>query len=174
MGSVYDREMQEKACRAIGVRRYDTEEGEKRMAFFDARQTQKDVVSPEVAECDMKLAELEQERQSAIFQIGQVYVENNDPKAAEGTPYEELRKEVARIEEETEALEKRKLAVQGLRKCEKCGNILVLESGFCNICGEKLGKLFVPTQENPHICSRCGEPYEEGMLFCTGCGNKLG
>lgn len=144
------------------------------MAFFDAKQTQTNTVSPEVAECDMQLMQLEQRRQSVIFQIGQTYAANNDSNAAAGTVYEGLLKEVEGIAVETEALEKRKLAVQGLRKCEKCGNILILESGFCNMCGEKLGKLFVPTEQNPHVCGKCGEPYEEGMMFCTECGNKLG
>lgn len=144
------------------------------MGFFDAKQTQANTVSPEVAECDRKLAELEQKRQDAIFRIGQLYVENNDAKSAEGTAYEPLVKEVQSITEESESLEKRKLALQGLRKCEACGNILVLESGFCNICGKKLDALFAPTQENPYICSKCGAPYEEGMLFCAECGNKLG
>ena len=28
--------------------------------------------------------------------------------------------------------------IQGLRQCEKCGNVLPVDSGFCNKCGDKL------------------------------------
>lgn len=65
------------------------------------------------------------------------------------------------------------MAYQGLRKCEKCGNVLMLDSAFCNKCGEKLETLFPPTEQNPHICGRCGTPYAEGAAFCANCGSKL-
>lgn len=143
------------------------------MGLFDARQEKNQVVPPEVADCDRQLAALAQRRGEVVVRIGQLYVENNDSKSAAGTIYEDPLKEVERITKETATLEKRKLALQGLRKCEKCGNVLVLDSAFCNKCGEKLEALFTPTQENPHICSKCGMPYAEGAAFCTGCGSKL-
>lgn len=108
-----------------------------------------------------------------IYQIGKLYVDNHDFSSAAETIYEALMQELKKNAEEVVNLEKRKLAVQNLRKCEKCGNILVLDSVFCNKCGEKLEELFVATEQNPNICTKCGAPYTAGDVFCTSCGNKL-
>ena len=143
------------------------------MGLFDSKQTSAPAQIPEVAECDRQLAMLEQKKKDIIYKIGQMYADNNDSKTAAGTVYEEFMKEIEKMAEEVIVLEKRKLAVQGLRKCEKCGNVLVLDSAFCNKCGEKLEPLFAATEQNPNICTKCGASYEEGAAFCTSCGNKL-
>ena len=139
------------------------------MGLFDSRQN----VSSEVTSYDKQLAVLAKKKDEIIFQIGKMYVENNDSKAVEGTIYEEKIKEIEKIEDDVIILEKRKLAAQGLRKCESCGNVLVLDSLFCNKCGDKLAPVFTATEENPYICSNCGASYEENALFCKSCGNKL-
>lgn len=143
------------------------------MGILDVKKAPTGNISPEVAECDRQIAVLEQRKKEVVANIGQLYVDANDVKSAAGTVYEEPLKEIKQIGEEIIVLEKRKLAVQGLRKCEKCGNILVLDSSFCNKCGEKLEALFIPTEQHPYICAKCGTPHEKGAAFCTGCGNKL-
>lgn len=141
------------------------------MALFEKRDTVN--VSPEVAECDRKLAELNQRRMEIVMQVGGMFLAENTVEGLEGSPYEENAKAVMVIDKEMEYQEKRKLALQGQRKCEKCGNILVLESVFCNKCGEKLNPLFAEETLNQRICPKCGGAYEEGAVFCTSCGNKL-
>ena len=144
------------------------------MAVFGAKNTnQMPNVAPEIVECDNRLAAVEKRKYEVIYAIGLQYVNNNDVQSATGTIYEECMKELKSLEEETIFLEKRKLAVQGLRKCEKCGNILVLDSAFCNKCGEKLGELFPAAQPVSNVCAQCGAPYEADAAFCTNCGNKL-
>lgn len=106
-----------------------------------------------------------------IYQNGLKYVENNTLKDAKDTPYEDELHELASIAKDMEMTQKRKLAVQGLRKCEKCGNILVIDSVFCNKCGERLEELQSEVMEN--ICPKCGATYEDGAVFCISCGNKL-
>ncbi len=140
------------------------------MALFEKKQAQ--TVSPEVAEYDKQIAQLAQRRVQLVLQVGQMFLDANKDLA--GSPYEENAKAIMTIDKETEFLEKRKLAVQGLRKCEKCGNILVLDSSFCNKCGEKLEPLFAEEMKKQNICPKCGSSYEEGAMFCTTCGNKLG
>jgi len=126
-----------------------------------------------IMELDRQLSILTSKKNEITSQIGRLYLNNNDSKTAEGTIYEELVKEAEKLMEEMSAVEKRKFAAQGQRKCEKCGNILILDSLFCNKCGEKLEPLFVPTEQSPLICEKCGKPYTEGAVFCTGCGNRL-
>jgi len=145
------------------------------MGLFDSKQAKASAPTqiPEVVECDRQLAMLEQRRKDIVCKIGQIYVDNNDSKTAAGTVFEESMKEIEKMAEEVIVLEKRKLAAQGLRKCEKCGNVLVLDSAFCNKCGDKLEPLFTASEQNPNVCTNCGASYEEGAAFCTSCGNKL-
>lgn len=142
------------------------------MALFDKKETV--TVSPEVAACQRKIVELNQQRAETLRQIGELYLENYDPEKLEGSPYEAKVKAVQALDREKDFQEKRMLAVQGQRKCEKCGNILVLDSAFCNKCGEKLEPLFAEELKKQRICPQCGAPCGEGAVFCTACGQKLG
>lgn len=139
------------------------------MALFESK---KETVLPEVAECDRQLAVLEQKKAETIRTIGQLYVQNNTAASAAGTVYEQYMKQLEQMAEEVIVLEKRKLAAQGLRRCEKCGNILVLDSAFCNKCGEKLPPLFEKAVVQG-VCSKCGAAHAPEAQFCTNCGNNL-
>ncbi len=135
--------------------------------------TENHAAPPEVEECNTKLAQLERKKKEVIYRIGERYAACNTAEKTVGTPYEEDMMELQNIAQETENTEKRKLAVQGLRRCEKCGNILVIESVFCNKCGEKLEALQLETAGGKNTCPNCGSAYEEGNAFCTTCGAKL-
>ncbi len=160
--------MEEQKIKEVGAA--EAAEREDKMALFEKKPAQAAV--PEVAEYDKQIAQLAQRRAQLVLQVGQMFLDAN--KDLEGSPYEENAKAIMAIDKETDFLEKRKLAVQGLRKCEKCGNILVLDSSFCNKCGEKLEPLFAEEMKKQSICPKCGSAYEEGAMFCTSCGNKLG
>lgn len=138
------------------------------MGLFDKKTT----VPPGVAECESHIAELEKQRKNVIFSIGSKYVEENSLEDAEGTPYEEDMRELETIVQNMAIMEKRKLALQGLRKCEKCDNVLAIDSAFCNKCGDKLEALQAEVMKN--ICPQCGASYEDGAGFCISCGAKLG
>ena len=144
------------------------------MGFFETKKGTTEQV-PGVAECDAKLVQLAKQKQDVIYKVGLKYVENNTVADAAGTIYAEEMNELEELTREMENTEVRKLALQGLRKCEKCGNVLVIDSAFCNKCGEKLAPLQVEveiTQATRH-CSKCGNPVESGSAFCVFCGNKI-
>lgn len=145
------------------------------MALFEKKDhAAQSNVNQGMVECDRRLAELAQNRAAVVMQIGQLFLASNTTESVEGSPYAELVGSVAAIDKEMDYQEKRKLAIQGLRKCEKCGNILVLDSAFCNKCGEKLEPLFTGENKAQNICPQCGSQYAEGAAFCTSCGNKIG
>lgn len=133
-------------------------------------------VPPEVEECDRMIAELENKSDALITQIGQLYIKNNTVETSEGSPYEESMKALRTCAEQKEGLFKRKLALQGLRMCGNCGNVLSLDSAFCNKCGEKLD----PVQDiagNSNIsmrhCPKCGALVDDDSEFCVKCGQRL-
>lgn len=142
------------------------------MGVFDAIKNPT-AANPEVAECDKQIAALERRRTEVYLNIGRTYADSTTVEEAKGTPFADDIAELQKIVQEKDICEKRKLAVQGLRKCEKCGNILVLDSAFCNKCGEKLEPLFPENISEKKVCSKCGAPYAEGAAFCISCGNKL-
>lgn len=127
----------------------------------------------EATECDRQLAALSEKLQQAYLNIGRIYAANNPAQQAQGTPYEEDIAEIEKVTQDMEYWEKRKLALQGLRKCEKCGNILTADSVFCNQCGEKMPPLFESVADGQPVCSKCGAPYDEDAVFCIHCGSKL-
>ena len=142
------------------------------MAMYERREAPM-AATPAEVEFDRRLAELGQNRSEVVLQIGRVFLENNTLEKQTGTPYEQLMKRVEAIDKECVYLEKRKLAIKGLRRCEKCGNVLVLDSVFCNKCGEKLEPLFAEEKRAQNLCPYCGEPHAGDATFCTSCGNKL-
>lgn len=152
------------------------------MGFFDSRNA-KNALPPEVAQCDAKLNALAQQKQQMISNIGEMFVKANTAESVAGTAYEEIFKALAQIEVDVDFTEKRKLAVQGLRKCDKCGFILTLDSAFCNKCGEKQSELKLQEDEPQaeeaqpeapqNVCPDCGTTCPEGASFCTKCGKKL-
>lgn len=141
------------------------------MGFFEKKGTENQV--PGVAECDARLAQLAGQRKEVIYQIGLKYVESNSVAAAAGSIFEEEMNHIQSIDSEMDVTEVKKLALQGLRKCEKCGNVLVLDSMFCNKCGEKLEPLQVKADTAERHCPKCGSVVENDAAFCVSCGNKM-
>ena len=129
--------------------------------------------NPAVSECARRLNELEQERKKLLLAIGSKYFEEHKEDLAKGTPYAGDVEDIIAIDEEKVIVEMRKLAMQGLRKCTACGNMLPLDSMFCNKCGEKQQLLNVTETMSKNVCPNCGAEREEDNVFCTVCGYKL-
>lgn len=147
------------------------------MGLFDNVRGTQQTVLPEVAECERQLVQLQEKKREAIYQIGMRFVSSTGEKDVISKLYEESMTELNQIAVEMEYTERRKLAVQGLRKCEKCSNVLVLESAFCNKCGAKLEPIssnVFTQQEAGKKCPSCGASCDDDASFCVSCGTKLG
>ena len=142
------------------------------MGLFD-----KNTVSPEVAECDRQIAAIAARRNQIIYAVGQQFVSTTTARQVQGTPYADMLMEYEQLNVQEAMYEKKKLAAKGLRKCDKCGNILVIDSMFCNMCGEKFERYVddgaVQQQQGQAVCPQCGNPYSPGAAFCRTCGFKL-
>jgi ribosomal protein L40E len=142
-------------------------------AMMGIKVTGKQPQNPQVTECENKLNELSNERNRLLLEIGKKYYGEHEKDMGTGTIYEGEMENILKTEKQMAVVEKRKLAVQGLRKCTACGNVMSLDSVFCNKCGEKQGKLTSEETMNSSICPECGAEREEGSVFCTMCGYKF-
>lgn len=141
------------------------------MAFFEKKDAVPQI--PGVAACDARLAQLAQRAQETIYKLGLKYAENNSAADAADTIYAVELRELEAISKEKNAVEVKRLALQGLRKCEKCGNVLIVDSVFCNKCGDKLEPLQLDPQPMAMHCPQCGSLLNADAAFCSTCGHKL-
>lgn len=141
------------------------------MAFMMTKKSTE--TEQKLEQCDWQLRQLEEQRRDCLVEIGRLYARRTTVEQAAGTPYEEMLTELDRIETRSWLLEKRRLAIQNQRKCEKCGAILNLDSAFCNKCGEKLEEIAPEVLTDEPLCPNCKQPIEEGSTFCTHCGASI-
>lgn len=135
----------------------------------------------ELRKCNDRFKELEGKIAAAYGEIGKKFYEENKDARLQGSMYQELVNSVTAMYKEQNVIEKKILALQDLRKCAKCGNVLSLDSVFCNKCGARLeelpqeifgGNAEQTMQTNP-ICAACGAPLENDAVFCSVCGAKV-
>lgn len=88
-------------------------------------------------------------------------------------------KKIDKLNAEIEDLNKKILLNKGLRKCEKCGEIIPNESAFCENCGEKQKPVKVKSEKTKKekeeapvekVCPQCGLVASSAAKFCSKCG----
>ena len=126
-----------------------------------------------VAGCERRIAELSGEKEKIYLKIGEKYAGMHMKDGAVGTAFENEVSELIRVDEEIDAVETRKLAFQGLRKCTACGENITLDSAFCNRCGAKLEPLSLPEPVESDVCPKCGSQLDSDSVFCMMCGYRL-
>lgn len=119
---------------------------------------------------DSEIENAEKKLRDKLAELGEVFFQENAESCEEKyAPYIEAVKELLA---EKDGLERAKLAAQGLRKCDFCGQTIPLDSMFCNKCGEKLEPVQSQRDLKGH-CAKCGAAVMEGAAFCTVCGAPL-
>lgn len=116
---------------------------------------------------------LKANRSKTIMEIGEKYFELHKNDCNDDAFCAEEIKSIIETDKALELVEKKKLASQGIKLCEACGNELPIASGFCNKCGSKQGELTIELIRASHICPSCGTRIEDADMFCVGCGYKL-
>ena len=133
-----------------------------------------------VADCERAIDEALAAKRDQIFRLGAAFAAKYTVDTA-ASDFHPFLNEITALDEKIKNLEVKKLALQGLRKCEQCGNVLPVDSGFCNKCGIKLDPITYLISEadsasgsNSKVCPNCGNLVEDDEVFCAHCGNKLG
>lgn len=107
-----------------------------------------------------------------LYHVGEKCFEINGDQ--EGTPYEEMFREIHRLQQENQSLMDQIATLTAQHICPKCGFENNGQSKFCISCGALLEQEnidFVP--ENGKACPVCGAMNREEAMFCVECGSKL-
>jgi len=142
------------------------------MALFDTRR--------EPTEMDRVMENLRQaegELQQKIYQLGQMYYEDNKNTIDTESKYYALVDLITKIDENRKGFFRNKLRLEGQMLCENCNAVIPYGSMFCNHCGKKASEKeegaapAAPVASNR--CANCGEELEAGSMFCGACGTKV-
>lgn len=124
------------------------------------------------------IAQVEAEIQQRIYQIGQMYYDENKENSQIEEKYHAMVDLINKLDMNRKGFYKQKLRLEGQMMCENCGSIIPYGSMYCNNCGQRADEKQEggPAQVNPSavLCPSCGKELEAGSLFCVYCGTKIG
>lgn len=126
------------------------------------------------------IAQSEAEIQQRIFQLGQLYYEDNKEKEKGNIEekYFTLIDLINKLDLNRKGFFKNKLRLEGQMLCENCGSVISYGSVYCNVCGKKADEkqedeAVTSMDDSGKRCSACGASLEEDSLFCISCGAKV-
>lgn len=130
--------------------------------------------SKEPTEMDMvmqNIAQVEQELQQKLFQLGQMFFEDHKNDDNPSDRYYGMIDQINKLDQNRKGFLKNKLRLEGKMICENCGAVIPYGSIFCSFCGKKADE----KQADADVmkCSKCGADLEAGSLFCSSCGAKV-
>ena len=130
----------------------------------------------EWARTEQNIAQVEGEIQQRVYQLGQLFYEENKANENVDSKYYSLVDTIAKLELNRMGFYKNKLRLQGQMMCENCGTVIPYGSIFCSSCGKRADEREAGnspvTVGNGRKCAKCGAPMEEDSLFCVSCGAK--
>lgn len=125
----------------------------------------------------INITKIESEIQQKIFQLGQMYYEENKNNSEIEEKYFVLVDLISKLDLNRKGFYKNKLRLEGQMMCENCGSVLPYGSVYCNVCGKKADEKQeagnAETKAEASKCRQCGAALEEGSRFCVLCGAKV-
>jgi RNA polymerase subunit RPABC4/transcription elongation factor Spt4 len=92
-------------------------------------------------------------------------------------------KNIDKIVSEIEEMNKTVLYNKKLKKCDNCGEIISLDSSYCDNCGDKQKEVKIKNIEKTkkedkkesveRVCPTCGLICDANSKFCAKCGYKF-
>lgn len=123
------------------------------------------------------IAQVEGELQQRIFQLGQMYYEDNKNSSEIEEKYFAMVDLINKLELNRKGFYKNKLRLEGQMMCENCGAVIPYGSMYCNICGKKADEkqedANAAANPNEARCKQCGAILDADSLFCASCGTKV-
>lgn len=139
----------------------------------------------EDAKMKLSIAEKEDEIESIYKEIGKTVYDTYKSGEDVGEAFSKEGKKIDKIISEIEEMKKVILYNKGLRICADCGEVISLESAFCQNCGNKQKSVKIKKDKKEKeaekekeelkekVCAQCGLVCEPKSKFCTKCGYKF-
>lgn len=129
------------------------------------------------------ITRVETEIQQKIFQLGQMYYEDNKDGGNTESKYFAIVDLINKLDLNRKGFYKNKLRLEGQMMCENCGSVIPYGSMYCNVCGKKADEKQENVNPSANVaadantealkCKQCGAVLEPDSLFCVSCGAKV-
>ena len=134
----------------------------------------------EDAKLKLSIAEKEDEIEEIYKEMGRAVYDSYKSGEDVGKAFTKDSKAIDKKLTEIDEMNKKILYNKSLRTCEKCKEIISLESAFCPNCGAKQKTVKIKEdkkeeekKEENKVCAQCGLVCEPSSKFCTKCGFEL-
>lgn len=134
----------------------------------------------EDAKLKLAIAEKEDEIEAIYKEMGKTVYDSYKVGEDVGKAFTKDSKSIDKKLSEIEDMNKKILFNKSLRVCDKCKEVISLESTYCPTCGAKQKAIKIKTEkkeevkkEENKVCSQCGLICDASSKFCTKCGFEL-
>lgn len=134
----------------------------------------------EDAKLKLAIAEKEDEIEAIYKEMGKTVYDSYKAGEDVGKAFTKDSKSIDKKLSEIEDMNKKILYNKSLRVCDKCKEVISLESTYCPTCGTKQKAIRMKTEkkeevkkEENKVCAQCGLICEASSKFCTKCGFEL-
>lgn len=131
----------------------------------------------------MGISDKEEEVKSTFELMGKAVYDSYKAGEDVGKVFSKECKRIDKCNEEIEEMNKKILFNKKLRKCSNCGEVISVESTYCQNCGDKQKPVKIkeekqekePVKEEhlDKVCPQCGLICETEAKYCLKCGYKF-
>ena len=134
----------------------------------------------EDAKLKLAIAEKEDEIEAIYKEMGKTVYDSYKAGEDVGKAFTKDSKSIDKKLAEIDDMNKKILYNKSLRVCDKCKEVISLESTYCPTCGAKQKAIKIKTEKKEEVkkevnkvCAQCGLICEASSKFCTKCGFEL-
>lgn len=136
----------------------------------------------EGAKLKMSISDKEDEVKEIYSSIGKMVYDNYKNGEEVNKEISKECKKIDKMNAEIAEMKKEFLVSKDLRECSKCGEVIPLNSAFCEKCGAKQEPVKIKKKEEKkeatdvkveRVCPTCGLVCSSEAKFCNKCGYKF-
>lgn len=133
----------------------------------------------------ISIADIEADIEKVYEEMGKTVYELYKSGEDVGKVFTKECKKIDKMKKDIDEKNKTILYNKGLRSCDKCGEVISIESTFCANCGQKQKPVKIKEEKKVEkeddekvkvvekVCPQCGLVCAAGSKFCTKCGYNI-
>ena len=125
----------------------------------------------EVTKINASISDEEKKLKSYYVELGKLYFSLHEYDYEE--EFADIMTAVKNSQSRISELKEKSQEIRKVLRCEQCGAEIPSEALFCNVCGAKVERKTVVSDNDKVQCSKCGNFVNKNLNFCTSCGNPM-